>query len=120
MFRPVSANLLREFTQSEAIQGKVDQDFILRLSANFHSIYQLVEQLYGSQHDVEQVMRQFVEGMLYVDRFAGNLKNVAKRIDYFEELGVNLVHLMPLLKCPPDENDGGYAVSDFRTVEPSL
>lgn len=58
--------------------------------------------------------------MLYTDRFAGNISNLQEKIDFFEELGVNLVHLMPLLKCPSENNDGGYAVSDFRQVEPSL
>ena len=58
--------------------------------------------------------------MLYVDNFAGNLKGVIKKIDYFTESGVNCVHLMPLLDTPPEHSDGGYAVSDFRKVQPKL
>lgn len=38
--------------------------------------------------------------MLYVDNFADDLKGVAKKIDYFNECGVNYIHLMPLLESP--------------------
>ncbi|NVJ85286.1 MAG: alpha-amylase [Algoriphagus sp.] len=55
---------------------------------------------------------------LYVDRFAGNLSGVRKKLDYFEELGVNFLHLMPLFESPEGESDGGYAVSNFRKVDP--
>ena len=59
----------------------------------------------------------WVGTMLYVDRFSKNLKGFMQKIDYLEELGINYVHLMPLLKMPQEANDGGYAVSDYRTVE---
>ena len=55
---------------------------------------------------------------LYVDRFAGGLQPLAGKLDYFKKLGVNLLHLMPIFQSPPDESDGGYAVSDFRAVDP--
>ena len=58
--------------------------------------------------------------MLYVDNFAGNLKGVIDKLDYFTESGVNYVHLMPLLESPKEHSDGGYAVSDFRKVQPEL
>lgn len=58
--------------------------------------------------------------MLYVDAFAGNLEGVRKKLDYIEECGVNYIHLMPFLDSPEKDNDGGYAVSDFRKVKPSL
>ncbi len=54
---------------------------------------------------------------LYVDRFCENLKNVEKKLSYFEELGVNFLHLMPLFESPADESDGGYAVSNFKKVD---
>ena len=59
----------------------------------------------------------WVATMLYVDRFSNDLKGFKNKIDYLEELGVNYVHLMPLLKMPADANDGGYAVTDYRTVD---
>jgi len=59
-----------------------------------------------------------ITGMsLYVDRFAGNLQNLANKLHYFKKLGVNLLHLMPVFKSPPGESDGGYAVADFRQVD---
>ena len=59
-----------------------------------------------------------IAGMsLYVDRFSGNLKTLESRLDYFNEFGVNLLHLMPLFESPEGESDGGYAVSNFRKVD---
>ncbi len=54
---------------------------------------------------------------LYVDRFCGSLSELKIKLDYFEELGINVLHLMPLFESPEDESDGGYAVSDFRKVD---
>ncbi len=58
--------------------------------------------------------------MLYVDLFAGNLRGLIEKIPYLKELGVNYVHLMPLFDCPKGENDGGYAISSYRKVQPRL
>jgi amylosucrase len=55
--------------------------------------------------------------MLYVDRFNQDLKGLEDKLDYFDELGVNYLHLMPLLKSPKNKNDGGYAVSDYRKID---
>jgi amylosucrase len=56
----------------------------------------------------------------YTDRFAGTLTDVAGKLDYLDELGVRYLHLMPLLRPRPGENDGGYAVMDYRSVDPRL
>ena len=56
----------------------------------------------------------------YADRFAGTLAGVRERLPYLRELGVNYLHLMPLLAARPAPNDGGYAVADYGAVEPSL
>ena len=59
-----------------------------------------------------------ITGMsLYVDRFCGNLQGLKSKLDYFEKLGVNFLHLMPVFESPAGESDGGYAVSDFRKVD---
>ena len=59
-----------------------------------------------------------IAGMsLYVDRFAGNLKGMSSKLEYFNKLGVNFLHLMPVFESPAGESDGGYAVSDFRKVD---
>ena len=59
-------------------------------------------------------------GVCYVDLFAGDLTGLFDKIPYFRELGLTYLHLMPLFDAPEGENDGGYAVSDYRQVEPSL
>lgn len=58
--------------------------------------------------------------MMYVDLFSGNLKGFEEKIDYLKELNISYVHLMPLLKMPKEQNDGGYAVSDFRMIDERL
>jgi amylosucrase len=56
----------------------------------------------------------------YADLFAGDLAGVASHVDYLSELGVTYLHLMPLLKPRPGQNDGGYAVMDYRAVREDL
>lgn len=56
----------------------------------------------------------------YTDRFCGTLSGLPERLDYLAELGVTYLHLMPLLRPRPGENDGGYAVADYRAVDPRL
>ncbi|WP_176451802.1 amylosucrase [Enemella dayhoffiae] len=56
----------------------------------------------------------------YVDRFAGTLSGVGDRLEHLQQLGVTLLHLMPLLESRPAPNDGGYAVTDYRSVRPDL
>ena len=54
---------------------------------------------------------------LYADGFAGDLKNLKSKTPYFQNLGINMVHVMPIMECPDEHSDGGYAVSDFRKVD---
>jgi len=56
--------------------------------------------------------------VFYVDRFAGTLRGVEDHLDYLGELGVRYVHLMPILRPRDGDNDGGYAVADYREVDP--
>lgn len=59
-----------------------------------------------------------ITGMsLYVDRFCGGLSNLKEKMPYFKKLGVNFLHLMPVMESPENASDGGYAVSDFRKVD---
>ena len=57
---------------------------------------------------------------MYTDLFAGNLKELAKKLPYLKEQKLTYLHLMPLLQMPHPHNDGGYAVEDFDTVDPAL
>ena len=58
--------------------------------------------------------------MMYVDAFAENLNGVREKLNYIQESNVNYLHLMPLLESPEGRSDGGYAVSNFRKVQPEL
>ena len=58
--------------------------------------------------------------LMYVNAFAGTLQGVREKLSYIEDCGVNYLHLMPLLESPKGRSDGGYAVSDFRKVQPEL
>ena len=61
--------------------------------------------------------QEWVGMALYTDGFAGDLQGVKSHLSYLHELGVNMIHLMPILKCPEGASDGGYAVSDFRNID---
>ncbi len=63
---------------------------------------------------------QMLGGVCYVDLYNKNLKGLRKKIGYFKEIGLTYLHLMPLFKMPAGENDGGYAVSSYREVNPAL
>lgn len=66
-------------------------------------------------------LKQNMLGMAcYVDLFAGDLERLKARIPYLQELGITYLHLMPLYLAPEGDSDGGYAVSDYRTVNPAL
>ena len=64
--------------------------------------------------------QEWVGVSLYSSGFATDLQGVREKLPYLQELGVNMVHVMPVLRCPEDASDGGYAVSDFREIDPSI
>ena len=154
MYNPESNRLLQDILSRSGKSGKLDEHFLMRLSANFQDIFNYFHTLYPLRNDVwdhlERLVnvlidkylerdkglklvdkkreddpnwilsQELVGMMLYVDRFAGDLKGLKDKLSYLEELGVNLVHLMPILKCPEKNNDGGYAVSDYRSINPAI
>lgn len=63
---------------------------------------------------------RMIGAVAYVDLFADNLQGLMDRIPYLQELGITYLHLMPLFQSPPDRSDGGYAISDYRQVNPRL
>lgn len=76
------------------------------------------------QSDIERekdhnwFLRQEWVGMaLYVDGFAKDLQGLREHLPYLQELGINMLHVMPILECPHGASDGGYAVSNFRDVD---
>lgn len=56
--------------------------------------------------------------VFYIDRFAGTLKDILKKLDYLQDLGITYVHFMPCLKPRPGDSDGGYSVMDYRAINP--
>jgi amylosucrase len=77
------------------------------------------------QRDVEReqqynwfLSQKWVAMALYANGFARNLEGLREHLNYFQELGVNIVHIMPIMRCPEGKSDGGYAVSDFRRIDP--
>jgi len=64
--------------------------------------------------------QQMVGGALYVDLFSENLGKLREHIAYFGSLGLTYLHLMPLFAVRPGDNDGGYAISNYRSVDPRL
>ena len=131
-------------------ETEIDEAFGNRLAARHDELEQLFMSLYDDRaalEDLEEAMaRAYAErpadlkeldrkreadpewykrgtmfGMtMYTDLFAGSLRKLANRIPYLEEQHLTYLHLMPLLKMPHPQNDGGYAVEDFNTVDPSL
>ena len=63
---------------------------------------------------------QMVGYVFYIDKFAGRLANLPAHIPYLTDLGVTYAHMMPCLKPRPGANDGGYAVMDYRDINPDL
>ena len=58
--------------------------------------------------------------VFYIDRFAGKLAKLPEHIDYLRDLGVTYAHLMPCLMPRSGQSDGGYAVMDYRSINPEL
>ena len=61
--------------------------------------------------------QEWVGMALYADGFAGNLHGLEEHLPYLQDLGVNMLHIMPMMKCPKGASDGGYAVSNFRVLD---
>lgn len=55
---------------------------------------------------------------LYIDKFARDLNGLTDKLWYFEELGINTLHILP--QYPSPMVDDGYDVSDYRGVRPEL
>ena len=64
--------------------------------------------------------QQWVGMALYCDRFADDLNGLRGKLPYLQELGINFLHIMPILDCPADKSDGGYAVRDYFKIDPKF
>lgn len=64
--------------------------------------------------------QQWTGYALYCKEFAGTLRGLEEQLDYLADLGINMLHIMPILDCPAGKSDGGYAVRDFRKIDPEV
>ena len=48
----------------------------------------------------------------------GDLAGIASRLDYLQQLGVDVVWLSPVYPSPQDDN--GYDISDYRGIDPTF
>jgi len=55
---------------------------------------------------------------LYIDKFAGDIKGLTARLDYFTALGINCLHLLP--HYPSAMVDDGYDITNYRGVRAEL
>lgn len=46
----------------------------------------------------------------------GDLKGITSRLDYFADLGVDVLWLSPVFRSPQDDN--GYDISDYQDIDP--
>ncbi len=140
--------ILREIDLS-GVPARRMSAFRKRIDLYFPDLFAHMMELYGTRYDAYVHMRTLMQGLarhqatpamrrvksttepwfegreavgmaVYVDLFAGDLKGLIDRIPYLEDLGVTYLHLMPLYLAPEANSDGGYAVSDYRTVNPAL
>ena len=56
----------------------------------------------------------------YVDRFARNLAGLQLRLGWLARLGVRLLHPLPMTLPQSGDSDGGFAVADYRAIDPRL
>jgi amylosucrase len=54
---------------------------------------------------------------LYVDRFNKDINGLKDKLPYFENLGINFLHIMPITTRPSGGNDGGYAVNSYHEID---
>ena len=118
----------RLFTYLHALYGW-QYDFFYTLERVLHSLVeywlQRPQELKAfdekRQADANWFLSEKVVGIvLYIDLFSDNLAKLKDHIPYFRKLDLSYLHLMPLFSVPQGDNDGGYAVSDYRAINPDL
>ena len=93
-----------------------------RMAGFYHARSQALRQLHKRREANPDWFRagNMLGVTMYTSLFAGSLKGVQSKLGYLKEQGITYLHLMPLLKMPHPDNDGGYAVEDFEQVDPAL
>ena len=148
--RPRLAAVWKDMKVSAAKKEAFESRLREHWPALFALLYGLYRSRYDFFHHVEQILRtaaiawaerpdelcardqrrgdepewfqteKIVGGALYVDLFSGTLRQARNHIGYLKDLGLTYIHLMPLFATPPGDSDGGYAVSNYRAIDPRL
>jgi len=95
--------------------ARLEEMLKLKWSARPDTMINLDQQRLENPHWYQ--MSHMVGMMLYVDNFSETFASMPARLDYLEELGVTYLHIMPVFTMPDTLNDGGYAVSDFTSID---
>jgi amylosucrase len=104
--------------QAQAVQAVVVERATAAARARKASLVALDRQ---RERDVDWYLRpERVGYSAYVHLFGGDLRGVARRVEYLQELGVDLLHLMSVFRSRAGDSDGGYAIDDYRHPDPRL
>lgn len=119
---PIITDLFQQLYANSPYGVQAFQDLLVTLVKHFEerSSYQKERDLDRVAHPNWYSSEKIVGMMLYVDLFNQDFKGLKEKIPYFKDLGINTIHLMPFLDVPEFENDGGYAVRDYRKVNPKF
>lgn len=135
--KPAPGKLEALFELRRAANYTLIQDLFFSLypEARYAASFQNLQKILSAQYKkrpaalkLQDIQRQgegswyqsgaWIGMQLYVDRFCGDLKKLREKLPYFEALGINFLHLMPITKRPSGPNDGGYAVNSYTEIDP--
>ncbi|WP_165569494.1 alpha-amylase family glycosyl hydrolase [Corallincola luteus] len=128
-FRQAIANeieqIAQDYTELYAPRADAQDVFISTLKSVFDRWYKRPTRL--AQRDSERVKdpdfyndHKMIGASCYIDLFAGDIQGMIGKIDYFKSLGITYLYILPPFKVPTGANDGGFAVSDYKTIRPDL
>ncbi|WP_051532686.1 glycoside hydrolase family 13 protein [Fusobacterium perfoetens] len=73
--------------------------------------------IYGNWYDTPIYIKGAQGEILRWDFFGGNFKGIEKKIDYFKELGINLIYLNPIFQAASNHR---YDTGDYKKVDSIL
>ncbi len=98
----------------------VDKKVSERLFDEFVKTLEAVkeESFKGKKGPKEDWYKDAVIYSAYVDLFNKDFIGLTEKLDYLEDLGVNCLWLLPILKSPM--KDAGFDISDYKSIRPDL
>jgi amylosucrase len=113
----VITHLFNELYQSHPNHQYAFDKLLITLQNNFNKRSEALKNIDAAKK-VDWFLSNQICGMsLYVDRFSTDIPTLTTKLSYFEKLGINFLHLMPLFESPKNKSDGGYAVSNYRKID---